>query len=62
MWFSGAVSDLISVPNSSPSRTLSTATPWAPMGPDTTIESPGVMCRGEMSTPAGTTPTPEVLM
>ena len=52
----------ISVPNCSPSRTLITATPWTPMSPLTITTSPGRARSGRMSTLAGTTPIPAVLM
>ena len=57
---SAALSVIIWVPNSSPSRTLMIAIPWTPIGPLTMITSPTSARRGWMSTPAGTCPMPAV--
>ncbi len=48
--------------NVNPSRTLSTATPWEPRSPLTRIASPDWINVGSTRTPAGTRPTPDVLM
>jgi len=56
----GAVSLHTSTPDSSPSRTLMTATPCSPMGPLTITTSPGTARCGRMSTPSGITPMPAV--
>ena len=57
---SAALSVIIWVPNSSPSRTLMIAMPCTPMSPLTMITSPAVARSGRMSTPSGTNPTPAV--
>ena len=57
---SAALSVIISVPNSRPSRTLMIAMPCTPIGPLTMITSPTSARSGRMSTPAGTRPTPAV--
>lgn len=59
---SGAVSLHSVVPNSSPSRQLSTAIPCSPISPLTSTISPGRARWGRMSTPSGTSPMPAVLM
>ena len=59
---SGWLSVTMSDPNSSPSRTLSTAMPCAAIGPETRILSPGRTCCGPSSKPGRTNPMPAVLM
>ena len=48
--------------NSSPSRCERMATPWSPIGPESSTTSPGRTLRDDRSTPGGTMPMPEVLM
>ena len=46
---------------SSPSRCERIATPWSPIGPESSTASPGRTLRDDRSTPGGTMPMPEVL-
>ncbi len=50
------------MPNASDSRSDITAMPWSPIVPETTMRSPGRARSPEISSPAGTTPTPVVVM
>ena len=54
----GAVSERMSEPNSSPSRTLITAMPCRPIGPLTSTTSPGRAWSGPISHPVGHQPDP----
>src|SRR5215471_10862337 len=57
-----AVSDSTSASMSSSPRASMIVTPWSPIGPETRIASPGLACATPRFTPAGTVPTPAVLM
>ena len=48
--------------NAKPSRWLMMAMPWSPSVPETKMTSPGWQFAPLSATPAGTSPTPAVLM
>ena len=52
----------IRLENAKPSRWLMMAMPWSPSVPDTRMASPGRQFAPLSATPAGTSPTPAVLM
>ena len=61
-WLSGAASVVRVVEKARPSRCEMMQMPWSPRVPETSTLSPGLQLRPDRLTPAGTRPTPAVLM